>query len=301
MTIKRNTNPLAAALGVAISLSLTLAAAAPFAEMPPLNDPPLKRVSPGKFLWIDLVTEQVDEASDFYAGLFGWRIESVSETPGDYAIMYNGDRKVGGLTRLMGAGDEALGPARWIGYISVADAATAIERVKANKGRIVVETVDLPNRGRHAVVVDTGGSAVGLLQSSTGDPPTRVAGHGDWGWSQLYAKNLSGTRKFYERVFRLDQTVDKRSGQYGSYFLVNSGDALSGLSEPPEDAKNIVGWVGFIRVQNVGKTIAEAEKLGGRLLLGPSRILPGNTYAVLEDSVGGVFGIFSVLEDSSPE
>jgi hypothetical protein len=55
--------------------------------------PPLTTVSgsprlPGKFVWADLVTDDVPAARKFYAQLFGWRFWDM----GNYTIALNDDR-----------------------------------------------------------------------------------------------------------------------------------------------------------------------------------------------------------------
>src|SRR5580765_8497591 len=61
------------------------------AEPPTL--PPLTTVSgsprlPGKFVWADLVTDDVAAAQKFYGGLFGWTFQDA----GEYVIAANDER-----------------------------------------------------------------------------------------------------------------------------------------------------------------------------------------------------------------
>src|SRR5215471_1113555 len=77
--------------------AILCAGVAPAAEPPP-RVPPLTTVSgsprlPGKFVWADLVTDNVPAAGKFYGALFGWTFR----TAGDYTIASNGDRPLCGM------------------------------------------------------------------------------------------------------------------------------------------------------------------------------------------------------------
>jgi len=58
----------------------------------------------------------------------------------------------------------------WIGYISVTDAKTTLATVEPAGGKERAPARDFPNRGTQAICPDSEGSAVGILQSSSGDP-----------------------------------------------------------------------------------------------------------------------------------
>src|ERR1700690_853062 len=60
--------------------------------------PPLTTVSgnprlPGKFVWADLVTDDVPAARKFYSGLFGWTFRDL----GNYTIAANDERPLCGM------------------------------------------------------------------------------------------------------------------------------------------------------------------------------------------------------------
>ena len=60
-------------LGTLACLVLASACAStPRLELPPVTRAPTQLVKPGKFVWQDLVTQDVAAARSFYAALFGW-------------------------------------------------------------------------------------------------------------------------------------------------------------------------------------------------------------------------------------
>ena len=79
-------------LGSGLMLSGTFALAGNALELPPLtsvsNSPRLS----GKFVWADLVTDDVQATQKFYAGLFGWTFRNA----GNYVIAFNDERPLAG-------------------------------------------------------------------------------------------------------------------------------------------------------------------------------------------------------------
>ncbi|MDX1380917.1 MAG: hypothetical protein R3233_07340, partial [Xanthomonadales bacterium] len=74
----------------------------------------------GKFVWHDLVTDDVPAARRFYGRLLGWEFED-SQRPGggDYTLIKAGGRYLGGIVqRPDGPGEDY---SRWLPYLSVAD------------------------------------------------------------------------------------------------------------------------------------------------------------------------------------
>jgi hypothetical protein len=65
------------ALGFAVFLAASVLAASP--ELPPLNDPPTGTRLPGKFVWVDLLTPDVERAGAFCGKLFGWTFRNSSD------------------------------------------------------------------------------------------------------------------------------------------------------------------------------------------------------------------------------
>src|SRR5512138_1232346 len=81
-------------VGTAVLLTCSspgFAAKAP--ELPPLTTASGNPRLPGKFVWADLVTDDVPAARKFYASLFGWTFRDL----GDYTIASNEGRPLCGM------------------------------------------------------------------------------------------------------------------------------------------------------------------------------------------------------------
>src|ERR1700680_1761713 len=86
-------------LGALLSAcSLATIVATPL-DLPPIQAPPTQEHHPGKVIWVDLVTPDLDGAKRFYGGLFGWTFRDVSigEKDKAYALALLDGQPVGGL------------------------------------------------------------------------------------------------------------------------------------------------------------------------------------------------------------
>src|SRR5205085_4236725 len=85
------------------------------AELPPLTTAENSSRLPGKFIWADLVTDDVAKARDFYAQVVGWKFWGV----GNYAIAMNDGQPLGGMFQKPRPASDPKAKPRWFGYISV--------------------------------------------------------------------------------------------------------------------------------------------------------------------------------------
>jgi predicted enzyme related to lactoylglutathione lyase len=119
---------------------------------------------PGSLTMNQLDTDDVDAASSFYHGLFGWRTESVAEEPPYWGI-YNGERLNGGLMRLP---PDAGAPPHWLAYFTTADIDDGAARIPELGGQVLVPVMPVPS-GRILVATDPQGAAFALFEGEV-DP-----------------------------------------------------------------------------------------------------------------------------------
>ena len=80
-------------------------------RVPPVTEKPTQLVKSGKFVWADLVTQDVAEAKSFYGALFGWTFED-----GDrYTAVLRDGVPIAGIVP---ARDPERG-SEWVGNLSV--------------------------------------------------------------------------------------------------------------------------------------------------------------------------------------
>src|SRR5262249_51995198 len=146
--------------------------------LPPVTSTSGSPRLPGKFVWADLVTDDVLKARNFYYYLFHWSFMERS----NYTIAMNKERPLCGMFHLDRQADHPEAQPRWFGYISVSNVERA-QRAAANAGaRVLAEAKKFPKRGEQAVLADPEGAIFGVIKSSTGDIEDFLAEPGDWIW-----------------------------------------------------------------------------------------------------------------------
>jgi len=118
---------------------------------------------PGALTWADTATPDPEAAQRFYAGLLGWRFETMSEEP-PYWVIFNGDRSQGGMTK-----PPPEVPPNWFPYFAVADAEATAAAAREAGGQPFMGPVDLPNGGRFVLIQDPQGAPFGISQAEFDD------------------------------------------------------------------------------------------------------------------------------------
>jgi predicted enzyme related to lactoylglutathione lyase len=105
--------------------------------------------APGALTWNDLISPDLEASAAFYRDLFGWQIEEIPGSDGQYWSIANGGRPNGGLM-LMPPGAH---PA-WNLYFAVEDVDAAVAKATELGGATVMGPMDIPNGTRLAVIRD---------------------------------------------------------------------------------------------------------------------------------------------------
>jgi predicted enzyme related to lactoylglutathione lyase len=286
-TRRRAIQALATLAGAAMILSVAEAA-----DAPPL--PPLTTVSgnprlPGKFVWADLVTDDLAAARTFYENLFGW---SFREYGGGYVIAANDERPLCGMFQRPRPEDQPQAKPRWIGYISVANVKRAERAVTTAGGRVLAAPRQFPKRGEQALFADLEGALFGVIKSSSGDPEDFLAEPGDWIWMQLMSRDGRKAAEFYRGIADYEVIENQTENRLSDFVLASDGYARATVRTiPPDRAQIIPAWLPFIRVRSVNESVAKAVQLGGRVLLPPSADFRDGKVAVIADPTGAALGL----------
>lgn len=245
-------------------------------ELPPISETGTH--SPGKIVWRDLLTSDVDKAGRFYEQLLGWKTEPLSD--GYHLIRFQG-RLIGGIARKRDAETRA----QWIPFVSVADVERAVETVEASGSRVFLGPVELPKRGTVAVVADPQGAAFGVMHADGGDPADREAVVGDWLWNEIWLDDPDAVLPFYEKLAGLrPETIDVDGNSYR--LLESDGVPRAGLlKKPAPDIRDT--WVNYVRVEDPSAMVGRVEALGGRVLMAPRADIHQGTVAIIADPTGG--------------
>ena len=276
----------------AVMATLLLAALSSTAGQPP-DLPPLTTVSgnprlPGKFVWADLVTDDVKSAREFYSRMFGWTFLMA----GQYTIAANDERPLCGLVQVAKPADRPQATPRWIGYISVANVSRAQGAVTKAGGRVLAAPQQMPKRGEQALFADAEGAVFGVVKSSAGDPEDFLAEPGDWIWIQLLSRDGKKAGEFYRAVGGYEVIENAETNRLSDFVLSSKGFARATIRTiPAGNTQARPSWLPFVRVKNAGQSAAQAKQLGGKVLIEPSPSLFNGKVAVVADPTGAAMGI----------
>ncbi len=243
--------------------------------------------TPGRFVWYDLVTNDIPAARAFYGELFDWEFEEIPDHPNKFVLIRSGGIPIGGLVQLDRQNPDST-ESQWIGSLSVTNVDSMVERFVDRGGAVLGGPVDIERRGRVAVVSDPQGAVLALVRTENGDPPAREPRIDDWLWQELWTTDGPSALAFYEELFGYQsQTVEIPAGAY--HVLQRDGHSYAGLAQLPWDSVPPI-WLPYIRVEDPSAVSARVEALGGRVILSPDQI-HSRDAAVIEDPTGGTLAI----------
>ena len=242
----------------------------------PVTDTPTGIHHQGKFVWNDLLTDDVETAKDFYGQLFGWTFTQLDR----YTVVQSEGRSIGGMVELK-ADPEKPSAARWLCTLSVDDVDAAVALVKSEGGTVNEGPLELLNRGRGALVRDPQGAQLLLLHSEVGDPEDEEPAMMSWLWHELWSNNTEASLAFYQKLAGYDYEGDATD----YLVLVNEDQWRAGIRFI-DDAELEMRWVPVVRVVDTEAIAEKAEQLGGEIRVAPRPTESGGSVALLVDPSG---------------
>ena len=259
---------------------------------PAIDDSATSTHTPGRWVWMELVTGDPDSARDFYGEVFGWTFEEFEQQERTYVLIRAGDRPAGGILPHRGGADAARS-AQWIGMMSVSGVEQATTRATDAGATIIIPPGKLRGRGKVAVLKDPEGALFGIIHSDAGDPPDSFPPVDTWLWMELWARDAAGMSGFYADAGGYDverPSPSVRRDDRPEYHLFAQGYARAGIVElKREDLPS--AWLPYVRVADLAQTIARVEAAGGTVLIGPDPDIRNGKIAVIVDPLGAAFGI----------
>lgn len=131
---------------------------------------------------------------------------------------------------------------------------------------------------------------------STSTYTSRPCLHGDFCWHECNSRNMSAAESFYSRLF--GGTADACTGSPFPYTIVSvGGHATLGLMQMDEKfpADCPAHWLGYVAVDDIVATTANAKALGASVCVEPTDISIGR-FSVITDPTGAVFSLFQANE-----
>jgi predicted enzyme related to lactoylglutathione lyase len=234
----------------------------------------------GVTCWVDTEQPDLEAATEFYAGLFGWSLTDVVP-PGA------GDRYV--VATLEGQDVAALAPAiggrpaAWNTYVAVDDTDRGSAAVGSLGGRVLLPPADAGPGGRWARCADPLGAEFRLWQAPRRLGAQLVNAPGSWNFSDLHTPDRDRAVAFYEALFGW-RTTELPGGAGTMLQVPGYGDHLAATVDPgiherqataPPGFADVIGglvvddaprWSVTFSVADRDRAAAAAEKLGATVL-----------------------------------
>jgi uncharacterized protein len=248
--------------------------------------PEMTKYEPGTPSWVDIGAPDVEKASAFYGGLFGWTFEPAGpvEETGGYGLFKLRGKDVAGVGPQM----DTSQPPYWSTYVSVADVEATLARVEVDGGTIVVPAMDVMEAGRMAIFTDPNGAQLSIWQPKQTIGAELVNEPGAFCWAEVTCSDPHAASNFYERLFNWQpSTMDMGGAEYTLFML--GGNRVAGLMQRDGAAR----WNVTFAVADCEAAVAKATELGGSVLREPTD-LPVGRFAVVADPDGADFGVITL-------
>ena len=248
-----------------------------------------------KPIWVDLSSTDAAGSRDFYAKLFGWKVD-VSPEPeyGGYAVAKANGKDVAGIGPVQAPG----APSAWMVYVGTNDADETARKVQAAGGTVAAPAFDVADQGRMAVFQDPTGAFIAAWQ------PNKMAGAqvtgapNSFGWAELNSRGIEATIPFYREVFGWGEKKSEMGEGEPPYteFLLG-GQSIAGAMEMnsmvPAEVPSY--WMVYFTVDDVDASFKKATEGGAKTMFEPLEF-PGGRFAILSDPQGAAFGLLKMKD-----
>lgn len=247
----------------------------------------------GRFIWRELMSQDLDKTKAFYGGLCGWSFDAMDMGPmGTYTIVKNGEKGIGGVMQLTADKVKPDGtpvPTHWASYVEVKDVDACIAAAIKLGGKSHWGPMDVPNTGRMAGIMGFDGAALAVM-TPTGPEQERDARPplGAFCWETLTTRDMDRAKNFWTAVCGWKTA----SGAGMPTFGVGEG-----MEDQVADIQTAQGpvpanWLTFVVVAKIEAGCEKATKLGGKVVM-PAMSVPNiGRIAVVLDDQGAAIGLF---------
>lgn len=242
--------------------------------------------------WTDLTTSDLERAQQFYGAVFGWTFETGGPEYGGYVTASVDGQVVAGLMR---NDPQWNAPDAWTVYLHTADADAAVAAVTAAGGSNCGGVMDIPAKGRMAMMTDPTGAFFGVWQPGGHDGFAVFNEAGAPVYHQVTTRDYAKALDFYRTAFGWTTETVSDSDEF-RYSTANfDGEALIGVMDGaafmPEGMPS--HWCSFLGSDDVDKTIELIVANGGSVVR-PAEDTPYGRLAAVADPTGAEFNLSSL-------
>lgn len=252
-------------------------------------------VTPGRFIWHELLTTDPDAAIPFYREVIGWDVMGWDQDPGYRMFTWNGV-PMAGLMTLPEEARQSGAPSHWLSYVSVRDIDRTVAQAVRMGAMTYLEPMEIPTVGRMAVLADPQGATFGVYEPLTSGPAGDALTVGDFSWHELATDDWKTAWEFYRALFDWEYATQYDMGPMGVYWLfrrVPGARPLGGMyTRPPEIPHS--HWLPYVHVPSAQRIAELTAAHGGRVVQGPMEVPGGDWVTQALDPQHAVFAVHAV-------
>ena len=113
---------------------------------------------------------------------------------------------------------------------------------------------------------------------------------------ELTTRDLPKAKKFYKSVFAW-KLADMKGPS--PYTMINVGQGTGGGMQAPPMPNAPTGWMPYVEVEDVKKTVAKAAKAGAKVMLDYHAIGDMGAIGVFADPLGSVIGVWEASKKAA--
>jgi predicted enzyme related to lactoylglutathione lyase len=251
----------------------------------------------GEIYWFMLQSDDAIAAIRFYSGLFGWEIDT---GPGGNYLMRRNSTPFASIAQIQDPIPN-VSQSTWLAAINVADAKKAVAAAKAAGATIRAEVGEIKGWGQFAILQDTDGAPVILVQPQR--PLGGTMGYSGWRWAELWTHDPAKAQSFYTKVIGYQPGEVKPGGQSYSVFDAD-GKHRAGLMKLQQ--KEIPSrWMPYVGVTDLKGILVRVWQNGGKVLREPAEIdkpVAGtNRVALIADPTGAALFLYQLDERAAAD
>ena len=242
--------------------------------------------------WADLATTDPAAALAFYSALFGWEDDPQPMGPDAFYHMQklNGLEAAAIFQQMEQERDQGI-PPHWNTYITVDDVDSIAQQAVELGGAVVFGPFDVFEAGRVAFIQDPQGAVFAAWQPKQHIGARVKFEPGALTWNELQTSDLDAAIEFYCRLLGMErgETMDEID-----YTLLRvQGTEVAGVVQiAPDWGPAPPSWLVYFDADNVDETVAQAQTLGGGVIVPATDVPDIGRFAVLQDPQGAVFAVF---------
>jgi uncharacterized protein len=224
------------------------------------------------------------ELADFYADLFGWRMQPI---PGaGYTLIDTGSGSgINGGVRQ--SADDEHGVTF---YIETDDIQAALDKINLLGGKTETPITELAGSVTYATFSDLDGLAVGLVLAPANPDQVMAPSPGSGApvdWFEILGADADRSRRFYAEIFGWQV-----NSAGPSYLMIDTGTDR-GIRGGVGTAADQAPWATvYASVPDVEAVLTRAVELNGAREYGPNLVDDHMQTGALRDPAGNVFGVY---------